>query len=476
MSQNADRRSALIVGAGIGGLAAGLAFARRGWRVQVLEQAAALEEVGAGIQLAPNGMKVVRALGLEQAILTRGFLPEALELRLGRSGRRLFSLPIKTAAHYRWRAPYVQVHRADLVDVLAGALADCAPGSLRLGCRVARVEAGGRLEAGTASGTATGTAPGDASGGASGAASGGASGAASGAAVVLEGGERLSADLIVAADGFRSPLRAQVFGTPPARYTGMMAWRACVPTAALGAVVPPPSACVWAGPGRHAVTYPVRRGELFNFVGIVETAGDGAQDAERRAGPEALEPSELSEPPEAYDSWQTSGSVEAALADFAGWDQAVLRLIQASGGLGRWALFDRPPSSHWHRGRLVLLGDAAHPMLPTFAQGGCQALEDAWALAALVDRAVASADGGGEAALQAAFEGALAAYTALRQPRTRTIQHRALRNARDFHHRGGLEAMRAYGTLALGGRLLPWAARGRLDPIYGYDVVGATAR
>ena len=393
-----QKKSALIVGGGIGGLAAALAFAQRGWRVRVLEQAHALREVGAGIQLAPNGMKVLRALGLEQAVLSRGFLPEALEMRLGISGFQVFKIPIKNDAQYRWRAPYVHIHRADLIEVLSSALHEIAPDALLLGTRVEGLDDD---------------------------------------AVLLRKGERLGGDVIVAADGLRSVLRARAFGEQSVRYTGMLAFRATVPKAVLGSEVPPPSTCVWAGPGRHAVTYYVRRGETANFVGVVE------KDLEH---------------PDQLDSWDTRGSVNQALEDFSGWQPVIERLIRASGGLGRWALFDRPPSERWVKGRLVLLGDAAHPMLPTFAQGGCQALEDAWALAALAD---GSSD----------IDAGLADYADLRQPRTRDIQQRALRNATDFHQDAGFEAFRAYSTLWFGGRFLPFAAKARLDGIYGYDVV-----
>ncbi len=160
--------------------------------MQVVERAVALREIGAGIQLSPNGMKIMRALGLEDAVLQRGFLPEALEMRMGRSGFPIFRLPIKSASHYRWRAPYVHIHRADLIDILSQALHQRAPGCVRLGTMVQ-----GLFE--------------------------------DGAGVVCQDGERLSADVVIAADGLRSTLRSAAFGPQPARYTGMTAWRATVP-------------------------------------------------------------------------------------------------------------------------------------------------------------------------------------------------------------------------------------------------------
>jgi len=399
----------VIAGGGIAGLATALAFQLRGWEVQVVERAVALREVGAGIQLSPNGMKVLRALGLERAVLERSFLPEALQMRMGRSGFSIFRLPIKTAAPYRWRAPYVHIHRADLIDILASALQARSPRSVRLGTTVEGIMPAGK-------------------------------------GLLVQGGERLEADVVIAADGLRSTLRSAAFGPQPARYTGMIAWRGTVPASALGGDAPPPTACVWAGPGRHFVSYYVAKGQVVNFVGVVERD---------------------SEDPEALDSWRTPGDHQAALEDFIGWHPSVTRMIQCSQGLSQWTLFDRPPSAHWVSGSMALVGDAAHPMLPTFAQGASQGLEDAWTVARLADAAVEQ---------QAPLSAALHRYAALRQPRTTAIQHRALRNARDFHHPRGFEQIRAYSTLWLGGRFLPGLARGRLDEIYGFDAVAEAER
>ena len=262
------------------------------------------------------------------------------------------------------------------------------------------------------------------------------------AGLTLQGGESLEADVVIAADGLRSTLRKAAFGDQPARFTGMVAWRGTVPVAALQADGPPPTACVWAGPGRHVVSYYVAKGQVVNFVGVVE------KDVTN---------------PEALDSWRTPGQTMAALEDFIGWHPTVTKMIQSAQGLSQWALFDRPASTQWVRGKMALVGDAAHPMLPTFAQGASQGLEDAWTVATLVDRAEGNVEAG------------LNAYAALRQPRTAAIQHRASRNARDFHHQPGLEQIRAYSTLWFGGRFLPWAARGRLDEIYRYDAVTEAA-
>ncbi len=400
-----NTKRALIIGAGITGLATALTLSRRGWSVKVFERASAFEAVGAGIQLAPNGMKVLRALGLEGEILNRGFLPEALEMRLGKSGRRVFSIPVRHVAPYRWRAPYVHIHRADLVAVLADALLTAAPDALRLGASVQTVDE-------------------------------------TKGAIRLSDGSEEGGDLVVAADGFRSGVRAQLFDDPPPRDTGMIAWRAVVPAQRLGRDTPPETACVWAGPGRHAVTYHLSKAGLVNFVGIVERQVAHSEQ---------------------YERWDAEGARQEALADFAGWQPEVTTLIERADSLGRWTMFDRPPNRAWVSGCAVLAGDAAHPMLPTMAQGGCQGLEDAWALAACLGSGDSFRD-------TAALSAALQRFMALRQPRTEEIQRRATRNARDFHHRSGAEALRAYSMMWLGGNLLPWAARARLDPIYGYDI------
>ena len=247
--------------------------------MKVFERASALEAVGAGIQLAPNGMKVLRALGLEGEILNRGFLPEALEMRLGQSGRRVFSIPVRHVAPYRWRAPYVHIHRADLIAVLAGALTrPLRPTPSGWGASVRRTcvdETRG--------------------------------------AVRLDDGGEAEGDVVIAADGFRSGVRAQVFDDPPPRDTGMIAWRAVVPAQRLGRDTPPETACVWAGPGRHAVTYHLSKAGLVNFVGIVERQLDQSEH---------------------YERWDAKGAHSEALADFEGWDPAITTLIQQADSWG----------------------------------------------------------------------------------------------------------------------------------------------
>jgi salicylate hydroxylase len=214
---------AVIVGAGIGGLCAAIALVRRGIAVEVLEQASVLEEVGAGLQLSPNAMKVLRALGVEDRVAANACTPEALELRLGRSGARIFAIPMAEAAERRYGAPYLHLHRADLQGALAAALAEIAPGVLKLGARVETIEG-------------------------------------------------LTGDVIIGADGVRSLVRRHVAGDGSPRFAGCVAWRLTAEASCVAEPLPH-AAVVWTGAGRHAVTYRLRGGRLINFVGVIEQDG-----------------------------------------------------------------------------------------------------------------------------------------------------------------------------------------------------------
>lgn len=384
---------ALIVGGGIGGLSVAIALSLRGWVVTVLEQAPELTEIGAGLQISPNGWRVLEALGVSPYLQETVFEPEAIEMRLGVSGRQVFRLQMKGYAKARWGAPYLHVHRADLVDALARRLDELAPKAVRTSCTVSGYDPRG--------------------------------------AVLLQDDIRLEADLVVGADGLHSVVRHQMLGPGSPRYTGNIAWRAVVPIDALD-VPPPPTACVWAGDKRHAVTTRLRAGTLANFVGMVE------------------------EPQPAPEGWRIEGGRDDAMAAFADWDPVICGLIAQASVLNRWALFDRAPLPRWHDGQVTLLGDAAHPMLPSMAQGAVQALEDAWTLAAVLD----GAD----------IEAALARYYEIRIDRVSRIQAGSAANARMFHKASGVGRIGFYGPMALGARVAPGLIHARQDWVYRHDV------
>lgn len=385
---------AQIVGGGIAGIACAIALALRGWRVSVLEQAPALTEVGAGLQISPNGWKVLQALGVSALLEQNLFEPEAIEMRLGLSGRSVFRLPMKGYAQTRWGARFIHVHRADLIAALEARLHDLQSDAIEIGCRVVSYTQSG---------------------------------------VTLADGTTRSGDIVVGADGLHSVIRTQMLGADRPRFTGNIAWRAVVPIEALGKHVPPPTACVWVGHKRHAVTTRLRAGGLANFVGMVE-----------------------SEEP-APESWRAKGKKSEAQAAFDGWVPEVSTLIAQAGTLNRWALFDRAPLPRWHDGRVVLLGDAAHPMLPSMAQGAVQAIEDAWVLAEIL-------------AQNGAPDASFSAYFANRITRTARVQKGSAANARLFHKASALGTYVFYGPVSLAARMRMDAFHARQDWVYGHDV------
>lgn len=389
----------VIVGGGIGGLTAALAFHHFGWQVQVLERAPELSEIGAGIQISPNGMKVFRAMGMEDQISKNAFQPEALEMRFGRSGRQIFRIEAEQAIIERWGAPYLHLHRADLVAALKAMLLRRQPDSVRLGAVVT-----GYRQTET------------------------------GAAAILDNGEELEGDLVVGADGIHSVIRDQMHGKDYPDFTGHVAWRAVVPMAELGDLAPPPTACVWVGKRRHAVTYRLRGGELANFVGIVERDEWTSE------------------------SWTEEGTTEEVLDVFGSWHPILTNLIKKAGTPYRWALFDRLPLKTWMDGRVVLMGDACHPTLPFQAQGAVMAIEDAYLLAKLCAESPKDLDT------------ALVEYFSARLPRTASVQSSSRGNAKLFHRPTMLSRLFTYGPLWLAGKIAPSVIRSRQDPYYAYDI------
>lgn len=362
----------VVAGGGIGGLAAALCLARAGVETVLLEQAPAFAEVGAGVQLTPNASRILHRLGLGRRLAACASQPTGIEYRHWRTGQRV----ARWVFDGRWAAagaPYYQLHRADLLRVLASAVARAPGVALRLGARVVGFSANG-----------------------------------GGVRVVLAGGsEPVAGAALIGADGIHSTVRGQLFGNAVPRSTGLAAWRALVPAARLPSGCVRPWATVWWGPRRHFVHYPVRGGELVNCVGVARLSGPG----------------------EVSESWSQRGQAQELEEHFAGWHRGVRALTDAVApeSLHKWALLDRPPLRRWGTGSATLLGDAAHPMLPFVAQGAAMAVEDAAVLAASV------AGGADAGAGDAAVATALRRYEASRLPRTARVQRLARGNARLFH-------------------------------------------
>lgn len=390
---------ALIVGGGIGGIATALCLLDAGFEVELYERSAALTEIGAGIQISPNGVKVLQRLGLMPALDQIAFRPEAIEMRHGLSGARVFAIPMRDEAVRRYGAPYYHVHRADLMNALGDALRTRAPNAIHLGKD-------------TKSFAQT----------------------ASGVELTFADGTRAAGDVLIGADGIHSVVRTKLFGEARARFTGNVAWRVVVPASKLAKDLVPPTACVWVGPGRHAVTYYLRRGELINFVGVVER--DGWQK----------------------ESWTERGEKSDLVSDYAGWAKPITALIDQATECYRWALFDRDALARWSDGRVTLLGDACHPMLPFLAQGAVMAIEDAWVLSRKLK---SNAD----------VPMALAAYEAERKPRTSRAQKAAHAQMGLYHKRGLAAQLATYGPIWLAANFAPSVVRSRQDWLYAHDVV-----
>ena len=404
-------RKVIISGAGIAGLASALALRQRGVAVTVLEQATQLGELGAGLQIAPNGSRVLQALGLEAAIEAVACEATAKQVRLWNTGRRWPLFDLGADARARFGAPYWMIHRGDLYQLLRTAFERAAPGALHTGVRVARAETLGDA-----------------------------------VRVTAADGREFEADVMVAADGVHSAHRRSVFNEGSAHFTGLMAWRGVVPTARLAPELREPVGVNWVGPGGHVITYPLRRGELLNVVAIVE------------------------QPEWRGESWSDAGTHEEVHRDLPGWHPDIHRLIDAMDTPFRWALLSRPPLAGWQDGRSVLIGDAAHPTLPFLAQGANMALEDALLLARCLTE-LDDADGAQTAPAAPAAPAALAAiarFVALRLPRTTRIVQGAADNTNRFHN--SLLADPATAAAYIEREWEPTRVRQRHDWIFEHDV------
>ena len=350
----------LIVGGGIGGLTAALALSRAGHSVQLYEQAPAFGEIGAGIMLTPNATRVLRHFGLGAPLDRSGMRPPASRYRRFDDAALMGDAPLAGVMESTHGAPWLHIHRSDLLDALLAAV---------------RARGGTELYAGhRAAGCAQ-----------------------HGASVSVQFGNGASAagDLVVACDGVRSTVREQLVEHAQPRFRGQVAWRALAPAAGLPERVTDRASVVWIGEDRHIVQYVLRGGSLVNYVAIA---------AQR----EWVE-----------EGWNRPAPLEEVQKEFAGWHGDVQSLLRATpaGALYKWGLFDRDPLEQWVHGRIALLGDAAHPMLPFMAQGSAMAIEDAVILARCID---AFDD----------LDAALARYQAVRRERTARVilQSRAQTN------------------------------------------------
>jgi salicylate hydroxylase len=350
---DASARRIAVVGAGIGGLTLAIALRRLGIDVDIYEQTAELREVGAAVALSANGTRVFEQFGLMPRLASHWAEVDALVWRDGRSGHLIGRHPVGQPYRRRFGAPYVGIHRADLQAVLSSAVG---LEHIHLSKRLVDIDDRGAR-----------------------------------ASLVFDDGSRADADLVIGADGARSVVRRWMLGYDDALYSGCSGFRGIVPMDRVPSLPDPTALQFWMGPGGHLLHYPMGNG-LINFL-LVERHPTPWPERE----------------------WLMPAAEGEQLRHFAGWHPAVVEMITAAPVSNRWGLFHRPPLGRWTKGRVTLLGDAAHQLAPHHGQGANQSIEDAVVLADCLVQA-------GTRPLDAA----LARYEMLRRGRTRKVQYASI--------------------------------------------------
>ena len=383
----------IVAGAGIGGLTAALALSRAGNEITVIERADEIKEVGAGLQISPNASHILIDLGLREALSDVALEPKRLRILSTRYSGELNHIPFARLAEPRYGAPYWVIHRADLHGVLLAAVRNDPRIDLCLGEAVDQIS---QTESGV---TITTT--------------------ASSGATTHDG------DMLLGADGVWSTVRDRALGLPGADYSGRTAWRATMP---IDAVAPEhrESSAVWFGKDAHLVHYPVHAGKSFNIVAVIAE-------------------------PWCEIGWSAPASREVLLERFDDWPRAARDLLGLPDTWLKWALCGMPTGHPWQSGRVALLGDAAHAMLPFAAQGAAMAIEDAAVLASVLTNAPD-------------IPSALTRYEAERRPRVERVMQTARDNDRIYHYSGIAAAVRDQGIRLLS----PERLIARYDWIYGW--------
>jgi salicylate hydroxylase len=392
------RLHALVIGAGIGGMAAALALRRAGLDVSLFEQTIAQREVGAGIQISPNASRLLDRYGLGDAMARVAVRPSAIVFRRWQDGRVLGREELGDTIESQYGAPYYHFHRADLINLLAEAFGR---GNIELGRRLVDIEQD-----------------------------------ESGVTAHFQDGESARGDLLIGADGIHSRTRERLFGEEKPRFSGQIAYRGLAPAERVAHLGLPLDVTNWVGPGGHFIHYYVSAGRFLNFVAVSEEASWTREQ------------------------WSDRGSISDALGKYKGWHPQIATILTAVDETFKWALFDRNPLPEWTRGRVALLGDACHPMLPFMAQGAAQAIEDGATLAACLKNNAFD--------VPAAFQ----AYVALRKPRTTMLQAASQANSTSFHLQDGPKQQQrdqAYASVGLRGN--PEA----MNRLYGHDAEAVTA-
>ena len=349
-NRNSDSEPIIIVGGGIGGLTTALALGRSGWRVRILEMAPEFGAIGYGIQLGPNVVPMFDRLGVTGAVLEAGDVPEACIMPDAYTGKEITRIPLGPSFRTRFHHPYIIIHRVDLHRVLMDACRAIPEIAFEPSASVIGFEdRDDRV------------------------------------VVQLADGRSVTGAALIGADGLHSTIRSKLRLEGEPHQFGYVAQRTIVPMDRVPDVVPRTNVYLWAGPGFHVVHYPLRHSALFNIVAVYRTS----TYAER------------------LDEHQHRAEVERT---YAGCHPAIQAMLSMMDLERRWPLADRYPIRHWHRGRVTLVGDAAHPTLQSLAQGACMAIEDGVCLAAMIDLAAGD------------FAAAFAHYESERYVRTARLQ------------------------------------------------------
>jgi salicylate hydroxylase len=388
----------LVAGGGIGGLTTAIALRHQGIDALVLEQAEVMAEIGAGIQLASNAAIVLRELGLEQAMRAVGVKPQSYDYRDLRTGRMLYQAPLGDEAAQRYGAPMYNIHRADLVQILFDAVPSEAK---RLGARCVGVSQD-----------------------------------RDGVEVRLQTGEILRADALVGCDGIHSAVRQHLRGQEEKHFANILMWRSLIPAERLEGLGLEERGNYWFGPGRTLITYWVRPKNLYSILASVP-----AHEVQR-------------------ESWTESGDISEMLRSFDDAEPRARAMLEQCKSTFITGMYYRDPIDSWTSGRITLLGDAAHPMVPFLAAGAGQSIEDAWTFARVLARR------------QDDVPGALLEYEQRRLPRTTRIQAGARAVVKLMHETDGGRVRDRNGR---------WKGLARIDPMaesswglaWDYDVVKA---
>jgi 2-polyprenyl-6-methoxyphenol hydroxylase-like FAD-dependent oxidoreductase/acetyl esterase/lipase len=388
----------LIAGGGIGGLTTAIALRHQGIDALVLEQAPVLNEIGAGIQIAANAAIVLRELGLEAAMRAVGVKPQSYDYRDLRTGRMLYQAPLGDEAAGRYGAPMYNIHRADLIQLLFDAVPAEAK---RLGARCAAISQD-----------------------------------KDGVAVTLQTGDKVRGDVLVGCDGIHSVVRKHLRGEEEKHFANILMWRSLVSAERLEGLNLPERGNYWFGPGRTLITYWVRPKKLYSILASVP-----AHEVQR-------------------ESWDDSGDISEMLRSFDDAEPRARKMLEQCPSVFITGMFYRDPVDNWTDGRITLLGDAAHPMVPFLAAGAGQSIEDAWTFARVLARRKDD------------VPGALLEYQQRRLPRTTRIQAGARAAVKLMHESDDQRVRNRNGR---------WKGMARIDPLaetswglaWAHDVVKA---